>query len=223
MGARLAATGPVDFTQKQSAAIAIIGAGADGPTAIRHPRLARSCWAPSPAVYELRLCARYPAAHHESADFKKERNVDEAASTVTKTSRSVIFPIMVTIIVSSCRSRRSGRVCWMPGNLMKECGVVDRIQKTAGNELMNIITIFLALSVGCTTSANTFLNSRTLFIIVLGPTFLVWYRCRCVLCGKMMYASPAARRQPADRSRSVSPRPPVAGESGPEQNPPTSC
>mgnify|MGYP000653494650 CR=1 FL=1 len=71
---------------------------------------------------------------------------------------------------------------------MKECGVVDRIQKTAGNELMNIITIFLALSVGCTTSANTFLNTRTLFIIVLGLIAFSFGTAAGVLCGKVMYA-----------------------------------
>ena len=100
---------------------------------------------------------------------KKERTVVmKQLRTVSKTER-IIFPIMVTIIVSLIVPDAAVLVgMLMLGNLMKESGVVDRIQKTAGNELMNIITIFLALSVGCTTSANTFLNSRTLFIIVLG-------------------------------------------------------
>ena len=88
----------------------------------------------------------------------------------------------------------------MLGNLMKESGVVDRIQKTAGNELMNIITIFLALSVGCTTSANTFLNSRTLFIIVLGLIAFSFGTAAGVLCGKVMYALTGGQVNP-DRLR----------------------
>ena len=79
--------------------------------------------------------------------------------------------------------------------------MVDRIQKTAGNELMNIITIFLALSVGCTTSANTFLNTRTLFIIVLGLIAFSFGTAAGVLCGKVMYVADRRSGQPADRFR----------------------
>ena len=74
----------------------------------------------------------------------------------------------------------------MLGNLMKESGVVDRINRTAGNELMNIITIFLGLSVGCTTSANTFLNARTVLIIVLGLLAFSFGTAGGVLFGKLM-------------------------------------
>ena len=128
---------------------------------------------------------------------KKERTVVmKQLRTVSKTER-VIFPIMVTIIVSLIVPDAAVLVgMLMLGNLMKECGVVDRIQKTAGNELMNIITIFLALSVGCTTSANTFLNSRTLFIIVLGLIAFSFGTAAGVLCGKVMYILPAVRSTP---------------------------
>ena len=172
MGARLlAATGLVDFTQKQSAAISIIG-GADGPTAIFvTSRLAPELLG-SIAVAAYSYMALVPVIQPpimKALTSKKERTVVmKQLRTVTKTER-VIFPIMVAIIVSLIVPDAAVLVgMLMLGNLMKECGVVDRIQKTAGNELMNIITIFLALSVGCTTSANTFLNNRTLFIIVLG-------------------------------------------------------
>ena len=74
----------------------------------------------------------------------------------------------------------------MLGNLMKESGVVDRINRTAGNELMNIITIFLGLSVGCTTSANTFLNARTVLIIILGLLAFSFGTAGGVLFGKLM-------------------------------------
>ena len=171
MGARLlAATGLVDFTQKQSAAISIIG-GADGPTAIFvTSRLAPELLG-SIAVAAYSYMALVPVIQPpimKALTSKKERTVVmKQLRTVTKTER-IIFPIMVAIIVSLIVPDAAVLVgMLMLGNLMKECGVVDRIQKTAGNELMNIITIFLALSVGCTTSANTFLNNRTLFIICL--------------------------------------------------------
>ena len=106
---------------------------------------------------------------------------------------------------------------------MKESGVVDRIQKTAGNELMNIITIFLALSVGCTTSANTFLNSRTLFIIVLGLIAFSFGTAAGVLCGKVMYALTGGQVNPLIGSAGVSAVPmaaPCFSEGRPERKPP---
>ena len=151
MGARLlAATGLVDFTQKQSAAIAIIG-GADGPTAIFvTSRLAPELLG-SIAVAAYSYMALVPVIQPpimKALTSKKERTVVmKQLRTVTKTEK-IIFPIMVTIIVSLIVPDAAVLVgMLMLGNLMKECGVVDRIQKTAGNELMNIITIFLALSV----------------------------------------------------------------------------
>ena len=74
----------------------------------------------------------------------------------------------------------------MMGNLMKESGVVERITKTAGNELMNIITIFLGFSVGCTTNAATFLNIQTVEIIVLGIVAFGVGTAGGVLLGKVM-------------------------------------
>ena len=74
----------------------------------------------------------------------------------------------------------------MLGNLMKESGVVDRINKTAGNELMNIITIFLGVSVGCTTSADTFFNLQTAYIIALGLLAFCFGTAGGVLLGRVM-------------------------------------
>ena len=142
--------------------------------------------------------------------------------TVSKTER-IIFPIMVTIIVSLIVPDAAVLVgMLMLGNLMKECGVVDRIQKTAGNELMNIITIFLALSVGCTTSANTFLNSRTLFIIVLGLIAFSFGTAAGVLCGKVMYILTGGQVNPLIGSAGVSAVPMAARVSqkvGQSENP----
>ena len=226
MGARLlAATGLVDFTQKQSAAIAIIG-GADGPTAIFvTSRLAPELLG-SIAVAAYSYMALVPVIQPpimKALTSKKERTVVmKQLRTVTKTER-VIFPIMVTIIVSLIVPDAAVLVgMLMLGNLMKECGVVDRIQKTAGNELMNIITIFLALSVGCTTSANTFLNSRTLFIIVLGLIAFSFGTAAGVLCGKVMYILTGGQVNPLIGSAGVSAVPMAARVSqrvGQSENP----
>lgn len=226
MGARLlAATGLVDFTQKQSAAIAIIG-GADGPTAIYvTSRLAPELLG-SIAVAAYSYMALVPVIQPpimKALTSKKERTVVmKQLRTVTKTER-VIFPIMVTIIVSLIVPDAAVLVgMLMLGNLMKECGVVDRIQKTAGNELMNIITIFLALSVGCTTSANTFLNSRTLFIIVLGLIAFSFGTAAGVLCGKVMYILTGGQVNPLIGSAGVSAVPMAARVSqkvGQSENP----
>ena len=226
MGARLlAATGLVDFTQKQSAAISIIG-GADGPTAIFvTSRLAPELLG-SIAVAAYSYMALVPVIQPpimKALTSKKERTVVmKQLRAVTKTER-IIFPIMVTIIVSLIVPDAAVLVgMLMLGNLMKECGVVDRIQKTAGNELMNIITIFLALSVGCTTSANTFLNSRTLFIIVLGLIAFSFGTAAGVLCGKVMYVLTGGQVNPLIGSAGVSAVPMAARVSqkvGQSENP----
>ena len=226
MGARLlAATGLVDFTQKQSAAISIIG-GADGPTAIFvTSRLAPELLG-SIAVAAYSYMALVPVIQPpimKALTTKKERTVVmKQLRTVSKTER-IIFPIMVAIIVSLIVPDAAVLVgMLMLGNLMKECGVVDRIQKTAGNELMNIITIFLALSVGCTTSANTFLNTRTLFIIVLGLIAFSFGTAAGVLCGKVMYKLTGGQVNPLIGSAGVSAVPMAARVSqkvGQSENP----
>ena len=199
MGARLlAATGLVDFTQKQSAAIAIIG-GADGPTAIFvTSRLAPELLG-SIAVAAYSYMALVPVIQPpimKALTTKKERTVVmKQLRAVTKTER-IVFPIMVTIIVSLIVPDAAVLVgMLMLGNLMKESGVVDRIQKTAGNELMNIITIFLALSFG--TAAG-------------------------VLCGKVMYALTGGQVNPLIGSAGVSAVPMAARVSqkvGQSENP----
>ena len=92
----------------------------------------------------------------------------------------------------------------MLGNLMKESGVVDRINKTAGNELMNIITIFLGVSVGCTTNAETFLNKNTLFIVALGLIAFCFGTAGGVLFGKIMCWATHGKVNPLIGSAGVS-------------------
>ena len=213
------------FTNQEASSIGIIG-GADGPTAIYvTSRLAPELLG-SIAVAAYSYMALVPVIQPpimKALTSKKERTVVmKQLRTVTKTER-IIFPIMVTIIVSLIVPDAAVLVgMLMLGNLMKECGVVDRIQKTAGNELMNIITIFLALSVGCTTSANTFLNSRTLFIIVLGLIAFSFGTAAGVLCGKVMYALTGGQVNPLIGSAGVSAVPMAARVSqkvGQSENP----
>jgi hypothetical protein len=136
---------------------------------------------------------------------KKERRVVMKQLRTVSQTEKIVFPIMCTIVVSLIVPDSAVLVgMLMLGNLMKECGVVDRIQKTAGNELMNIITIFLALSVGCTTSANTFLNTRTLFIIVLGLIAFSFGTAGGVLFGKVMYLTSGGNVNPLIGSAGVS-------------------
>ncbi len=190
LGARLLSDTPlVEFTQKQSAAIAIIG-GADGPTAI----FVTSKLAPellgSIAVAAYSYMALVPVIQPpimRALTTKKERGIVMKQMRTVSKSEKIIFPILCTIVVSLIIPDSTVLVgMLMLGNLMKECGVVDRLQKTAGNELMNIITLFLALSVGCTTSANTFLNFQTVFIIVLGLAAFCFGTAAGVIFGKIM-------------------------------------
>ena len=179
------------FTNQEAGAIGIIG-GADGPTAIYVTTKLAPHLLGSIAVAAYCYMALVPVIQPpimKALTTEKERQIVMTAPRRVSKTEKILFPIIVTIIVALTLPDAAILVgCLMLGNLMKESGVVDRIQKTAGNELMNIITIFLALSVGCTTSANTFLNSRTLFIIVLGLIAFSFGTAAGVLCGKVMYA-----------------------------------
>ena len=177
------------FTGPEASAIGIIG-GADGPTAI----FVTSKLAPhllgAIAVAAYSYMALVPVIQPpimKVLTTKKERQVVmKQLRTVSKTEK-IIFPIMCTIIISLILPDSAILIgMLMLGNLMKESGVVDRINKTAGNELMNIITIFLGLSVGCTTSANTFLTQQTVFIVFLGLIAFCFGTAGGVLLGKLM-------------------------------------
>ena len=177
------------FTGPEAAAIAIIG-GADGPTAIYVTSILAAGLLGSIAVAAYSYMALVPVIQPpimKALTTKKERSiVMKQLRTVSKTEK-IIFPIMCTIIISLILPDSAVLIgMLMLGNLMKESGVVDRINRTAGNELMNIITIFLGLSVGCTTSANTFLNARTVLIIVLGLLAFSFGTAGGVLFGKLM-------------------------------------
>ena len=220
VGARI-----LGFTAQEAASIGIIG-GADGPTAIfTTTRLAPHLLG-SIAVAAYCYMALVPVIQPPIMRFlttEKERQVImDTPRTVTKTEK-ILFPIIVTIIVSLTLPDAAILVgCLMLGNLMKESGVVERITKTAGNELMNIITIFLGFSVGCTTNASTFLTLQTVEIIVLGVVAFGVGTAGGVLLGKVMCAVTHGKINPLIGSAGVSAVPMAARVSqkvGQEYNP----
>ena len=213
------------FTNREAASIGIIG-GADGPTAIYvttklAPHLLGSI-AVAAYCYMALVPVIQPPIMKALTTEKERRIVMETPRKVSKTEK-ILFPIIVTIIVSLTLPDAALLVgCLMMGNLMKESGVVERITKTAGNELMNIITIFLGFTVGCTTNAATFLNLQTVEIIVLGIIAFGVGTAGGVLLGKVMCAVTHGKVNPLIGSAGVSAVPMAARVSqkvGQEYNP----
>ena len=213
------------FTNPEAASIGIIG-GADGPTAIYvttklAPHLLGSI-AVAAYCYMALVPVIQPPIMKALTTEKERKIVMETPRKVSKTEK-ILFPIIVTIIVSLTLPDAALLVgCLMMGNLMKESGVVERITKTAGNELMNIITIFLGFTVGCTTNASTFLTLQTVEIIVLGVIAFGVGTAGGVLLGKVMCVVTHGKVNPLIGSAGVSAVPMAARVSqkvGQEYNP----
>ncbi len=218
-------TGAADFSLKEAASIAIIG-GADGPTAIfltskLAPQLLGSIAVAAYSYMALVPVIQPPIMKLLTTD--KERNVKMGQLREVSTIEKVVFPIAVTIIVSLIVPDAAALVgMLMLGNLMKESGVCDRLVKTAQNELMNIITIFLGVTVGATAVAENFLNLKTLFIIALGLIAFCMGTACGVLLGKLMYIISGGKINPLIGSAGVSAVPMAARVSqkvGQETNP----
>ena len=213
------------FTNREAASIGIIG-GADGPTAIYVTTKLAPHLLGSIAVAAYCYMALVPVIQPpimKALTTEKERQiVMETPRRVSKTEK-LLFPIIVTIIVSLTLPDAALLVgCLMMGNLMKESGVVERITKTAGNELMNIITIFLGFTVGCTTNAATFLTLQTVEIIGLGIVAFGIGTAGGVLLGKLMCVVTHGKVNPLIGSAGVSAVPMAARVSqkvGQEYNP----
>ena len=213
----------------ESGAIAIIG-GADGPTAIYvSSKLLKSTDTIDTGTIALAAytyMALVPIIQPpimKALTTKKERAVVMSQlRTVTKTEK-VIFPIAVTVVISLLVPSAAPLVgMLMLGNLMKESGVCDRLVKTAQNELMNIVTIFLGVSVGATTQADKILNTSFAKVIVLGViAFCIGTACG-VLFGKIMYKASGGKVNPLIGSAGVSAVPMAARVSqkvGASENP----
>lgn len=159
------------FTPAEAGSIGIIG-GADGPTAIFvTSKLAPHLLGPI-AVAAYSYMALVPVIQPPIMKLlttKEERQIEMKALRVVSQKEKIIFPIVVTIFVALLVPSAAPLVgCLMLGNLLKECGVCERLSKTVQNELMNIVTVFLGVSVGATATANTFLSLQTIKIIVMG-------------------------------------------------------
>ena len=159
------------FLPNEAASTAIIG-GADGPTAIYlTSKLAPHLLGPI-AVAAYSYMALVPVIQPpimKALTTQKERQISmKQLRNVSKTEK-IVFPIVLTMIIALLLPSAAPLIgCLMLGNLMKECGVVERLSKTVQNELMNIVTVFLGISVGATATAEAFLNWQTIGILVLG-------------------------------------------------------
>ncbi len=213
------------FTYQEAGSIGIIG-GADGPTAIYlTSKLAPHLLGPI-AVAAYSYMALVPVIQPPIMKLlttKKEREIEmQQLRTVSKTEK-IIFPIVVTIFVSLLLPSAAPLIgCLMLGNLMRECGVVERLSKTVQNELMNITTVFLGISVGATTTASAFLNYQTLAILVIGVLAFALGSAGGVLLAKFMNLFTKNKINPLIGSAGVSAVPMAARVSqtvGQEANP----
>jgi oxaloacetate decarboxylase beta subunit len=213
------------FTQQEAGSIGIIG-GADGPTAIFVTTKLAPHLLPSIAIAAYSYMALVPIIQPpimKALTTEKERLVVmEQLRPVSKKER-VLFPVITTLVVALLIPDAAVLVgMLMLGNILKESGVTERLSKTGGNELLNIITIFLGVSVGATASGDRFLTTQTLGIIVLGLIAFSFGTAGCVIFGKIMYKVTGGKVNPLIGSAGVSAVPMAARVSqkvGAEYNP----
>ncbi len=195
------------FSGNEAASIGIIG-GADGPTAIWLTKsLAPHLLAPI-AVAAYSYMALIPLIQPpimRLVTSKKEREIKmDQLRTVSKTEK-IIFPIAVTVVTCLLLPSVASLLgCLMLGNLLRECGVTDRLSDTVQNNLMNIITIFLSVSVGATAVGSTFLALDTIKIIVLGLLAFAFSTVGGLLLGKLMCKLSGGKINPLIGSAGVS-------------------
>ena len=166
LGAKL-----LGFTSFEAGSIGIIG-GADGPTAIYTTSLLAPHLLGAIAIAAYSYMALVPVIQPpimRGLTTKKERMIRMDNLRQVSKKEKIIFPIAVTAFVALLVPSAAPLIgCLMLGNLLRECGVTDRLSKTAQNELMNITVIFLGISVGATATANSFLQLKTLGILLMG-------------------------------------------------------
>lgn len=178
------------FNGKEAASISII-AGADGPTAIFTTKtLAPQLLAPI-AVAAYSYMALIPLIQPpimRMLTTKKEKLVEMKMKRQASKREKIIFPIFVTILSVLILPSVAPLIgCLMFGNLLKECGVTDRLSDTVQNALMNTVTLFLGISVGATATASAFLQIQTLKIVALGLLGFILSTVCGVLMGKFLY------------------------------------
>lgn len=213
------------FTVKDAAAIAIIG-GADGPTAIYvASRLAPELLgAIAVAAYSyMALVPLIQPPIMRALTTSEERLIEMAQLRTVGKGEKILFPIVLLILASLLLPSAApliGMFCL--GNLMRECGVVERLSRTSQNELINIVTIFLGLSVGSKLRADAFLRPETLGILVLGAIAFSFGTAAGVLMAKLMNRFGGHKINPLIGAAGVSAVPMsarVANKVGQESNP----
>ncbi|WP_456263882.1 sodium ion-translocating decarboxylase subunit beta [Fervidobacterium changbaicum] len=178
------------FDIKQAASIGIIGA-ADGPTSIYVAgRFAKELLGPiSVAAYSyMSLVPIIQPPVIKALTTKEERKIKMSPKSLRISKRvKIVFPILVTIVASLIAPSAAALIGFlMFGNLLRECGVLNSIAKTAQTELANIVTIFLGLSIGSTMTADKFLKPQTLYIMLLGIVAFVFDTAGGVLFAKFL-------------------------------------
>ena len=213
------------FTPAEAGSIGIIG-GADGPTAIYvTTKLAPGLLGPI-AIAAYSYMALVPVIQPpimKALTSKKDRQIVMGQlRTVSKTEK-IVFPIVVTVLVSLMLPSAAPLIgSLMLGNLFKESGVTERLSKTAQNELMNIVTIFLGVTVGATAKAETFLQWQTIKIILMGVFAFGGGTAGGVLLGDLMCKLSGGKINPLIGSAGVSAVPMAARVSqkvGQQENP----
>ncbi|MBE6989545.1 MAG: sodium ion-translocating decarboxylase subunit beta [Ruminococcaceae bacterium] len=177
------------FTGAEAASVGIIG-GADGPTALFVTAMLAPALLGPIAVSAYSYMALVPVIQPPIMKLlttEKERQIVMRPLREVSKREKIIFPIVVTIFVALLVPSAAPLIaCLMLGNLFKECGVTERLSKTVQNELMNIVTIFLGVSVGATATGATFLSVKTLGIMLMGVVAFACGTAGGVLLAKFM-------------------------------------
>ena len=213
------------FTGPEASSIGIIG-GADGPTALYLAALLAPDLLGPIAVAAYSYMALVPIIQPpimRALTTEEERQVEMDQLREVSRKEKIIFPILVTAVVSLIIPSATPLIgMLMLGNLFRETLLTDRLSETAQNELMNIVTIFLGVTVGATANAETFFTIRTISIIVLGLIAFSIGTASGVLLGKVMYKTSGGKINPLIGSAGISAVPMAARVSqkvGQEANP----
>ena len=213
------------FTGPEASSVGIIG-GADGPTAIFVTAMLAPALLGPIAVSAYSYMALVPVIQPpimKALTTEKERQIVMKPLREVSKKEKIIFPVVVTIFVALLVPSAAPLIaCLMLGNLFKECGVTERLSKTVQNELMNIVTIFLGVSVGATATGATFLSPKTLMIMGMGIVAFGFGTAGGVLLAKFMNLFLKEKINPLIGSAGVSAVPMAARVSqkvGQEANP----
>ena len=195
------------FDPKEASSIGIIG-GADGPTAIYLTTKLAPHLLPAIAVAAYSYMALIPMIQPPIMRLlttKAEREVVMSQTRAVTKLEKICFPVIVTIFCVLLLPSVAPLIgMLMLGNLFRESGVVDRLSSTVQNELINIVTIFLGVTVGATAKAETFLSVQTISIIALGLTAFMFSTVGGLLIGKLMYKLSGGKINPLIGSAGVS-------------------